>query len=1009
MDYKMKKRLTLLKLVKAVILQLTIVSLLQNPFLDQAFAADNDKKSSDITAKDIFTLADGALNFYGKYLGQKQQMIQQQISAANNQKLMNQMSPNCKKPDGTPCYATSGKFFPECSLPASMSMMPQNVCSNATPDPSQISSMITYEAISESWSNYYEQSMNRASNAAAPTGLRCLEDKQKALDSQITEMSNSLQRLKDRLNQDKQIFRDNNKKLLEDMNAANAELFGTNKGDLKNKTTDFAKFFSQSCQSVIGKDVLKSASKDGLNGIFQNLTTVNKAAGDFNLNKASIENDIRNETNKIAETIAKNGVGDFLTNGYIAQNNENFKTFGAISDQLVKQKKEFETAKARIDKTLSEVGYTPPALDKSFSVDLEDFMAGSNEFFKKKYINDCVTGADKGIAIPVDDVLKSLQQKSTGSQGTARNDYRVALKKILDSDAMIEDKMQEIKALEGSFPDITLTYKDSTQKRITETPYGLFMKTISKCEQRFSQDDTFTAGGAKGTTSVSYQKKVDRAKSALQELKNLSDGFSSKITQSILSQVLDCGGSTPKSGNCNETSLDTSKSNFCIASGAQCANEIQGCYAEANSQVQTRKTKMENLAKAFNTNVASMIARSNALYEQQKSAVTNMTKLIQSRFPGTNFNIPEDMFVKMPELKKDTYGVEMAADGNLASFLDGADSMPNKIDKLKEMFKLQKDEVDNSIKDYIALQERAMNDQKAKWDKLAGQCKNFINQSSAEIAKMNAEGQKRQAEEDKNVAKFCKKYNSISQNPVGGCSKAKDLAEISDSISTRITGSASTLAEQYASACDGFMNEKNNSADRDCSELEGKDKALCNQQVKAALGKNKKTKEPKLSEFCKGETSDKDFIANVVKKYFPNNAKESLKDIETLDDVIAKIAEKNIVDNDFFSDIKDYVSKVKPEGGAVCLKIKTRIGDSTSADDKKSAEELKTILVDDLSDLNSAEDPRSDSSKVAELKKIGQQMNGACDSQSNSALSKNAPGLFDLPSGFDQKVLGTAR
>ncbi|MBP9682420.1 MAG: hypothetical protein KBD76_13520, partial [Bacteriovorax sp.] len=470
----MTKIAKFMKTLKILLVNLTIGSLLQTFFIPGLMAAEA-KKNNGFGVADTLSIANGALSIYGSFLGQKQQQIMAQISATNNQKLMAQMSPGCRKADGSACYVSQGTMFPECPLPASMSQMPTNICPSDTMNPSQLSSMITYEAIAQGWMNYYDQMSNDASNAVYKTGVTCLEEKQKAMDSQITEMMNSLQRLQDRLNQDKQIFRDNNKKLLEEMNASNDELFGMSKNNLNMKTQDFAKFFSQSCQSVIGKERLQNGTKEGLNGILQAMSSNNKSAADFNANKSVIENDIRNETNKIASTISSNGLEDFLANGYIPQNVENAQNFTAIGAQIANQQRDLKTAKARIDKTLMDVGYTAPALDSRFSVDMTDFMAGSNDFFKKKYVNDCVTGADAGVAIPVEDVLKALQQRSTGSQGTARNDYRIALKRILDSDTMITDKMNQIKALEAEYPDMTVTYKDGTQNRVIETPYQLFM------------------------------------------------------------------------------------------------------------------------------------------------------------------------------------------------------------------------------------------------------------------------------------------------------------------------------------------------------------------------------------------------------------------------------------------------------------------------------------------------------------------------------------------------------
>ena len=149
-----------------------------------------------------------------------------------------------------------------------------------------------------------------------------------------------------------------------------------------------------------------------------------------------------------------------------------------------------------------------------------------------------------------------------------------------------------------------------------------------------------------------------------------------------------------------------------------------------------------------------MIARSNSLYEQQKLAVTNITQLIQTKFPGTNFEIPKDMFVPMPEMSKDKYGVEMAGDGDMKSFLDGPNSMPDKIKSLQKMFKDQKQAVSDSIKDYIGLQKEAMEKEKGRWKELADSCKGAIDKSQADIAANNKEGQKNQAELDANVAKF---------------------------------------------------------------------------------------------------------------------------------------------------------------------------------------------------------------------------------------------------------------
>ncbi|MDD4975063.1 MAG: hypothetical protein PHY93_11965 [Bacteriovorax sp.] len=1045
------------KTLKVLMINTIVFSLIQTPFVSEAFAAG--KNTGGFDAKDILSLADGALGVYANYLGQKQQMLQQQISSVNNQKLIAQLSPTCRKADGTACYTTPAKFFPECTLPASMSNMPVNACNNPTPEINQISSMITYESIAQGWMNYYDQMSNEASNTSYAVGLRCLGDKQKAMDSQLTEMVNSLQRLQDRMNQDKQIFRDNNKKLLEDMNTANDELFGAggaSKNNLKIKTQDFAKFFSHSCQSVIGKDRLNSGTKEGgLNGILQGISSTNKAAADFNLNKNVIEDDVRREAGKITTSINDSGIDDFLGNSN-TQSNIKSTSYPTIEATVKKQAAELNTARSRIYKDLAALGYTPPAMDKNFTVDMNDFMAGSADFFKKKYVNDCVTGASSGIAIPVEDILKSLEQKSTNSEGTARNDYRAALKRILDSDAMMDDKMASIKDLQTKYPDITITYKDSSQARVTESPYDLFMKTIDKCSQRFSQDDQFSS---KGSNGVSYQKKVERGRAALQELKNLNDSFSSKITQAITDQVLNCNGQAVKSGSefCNEESLKPTSDNFCVAHASVCANDIQGCYAEANNQVQVRKTKMENLAKTFNANVAAMITRSNALYEQQKAAVTNITQLIQSKFPGTNFEIPKDMFVSMPELKKDAYGVEMAGDGDIKSFLDGENSMPGKIDKLKQVFQKQRDAVKKATDDYIALQKAAMEKERGRWEKLAGDCKGAVDKSQSELAKANNEGLKKQGEEDAKVAKFCKKYNSIGQNPVGGCGQAKDLADLSDEISTRISGQAESVTQQYANACDGYMNQSDSlsSLPSNCDDLTGSDKTAC-KKAKDKYAKSddsgsspaKASKKLNIAALCGSGSDSKsnaDFISNIAGK-LSSDDKQKLSDAKTFTDALNKADSDSdpIDDAGFFDNIDNLIKNTSKDKTKICDRIQDAITPDSSYDDslqdtlidaqlklvsdpakkEDALKEIKTLKIaknaysaklekakelqnalDDLAQIKKPAQLTGKAQQTDNISKIGEQMTGPCDMQSTSNITKNIG--FDLNS-FDSGVLGSA-
>ncbi len=841
-------------ITRAFAIHAMIFSLIQSSFIFSAYAAEN---KSEVTGKEILGVANIALQTYGQFLGAKQQMIQQQIAAQRNQQMMQQLSPSCRKPDGTACYTVAGQFFPECPIPASMTAMPQNVCSAASPDPAAISSMITYESIAKSWVNYFDQMMNEASNSKTPFGMKCLQDKQKALDSQLTEMVNNLTRLQDQLNKDKETFKANNKKLLEDMKQTNDELMGSSGGNnLALKTKDFAKYFSQSCQSVIGEEGLAMGAAKGLNGIMQDLSPANKRAADYNSNKAMVEADLRRDIDKIQKTIADGGLQDYF-DGKITESSK----FQSLVTATQKQSAEFKLAKERIAKELGKIGYELPTMDKNFSVDFDEFLKGSTSFFKKQYINDCVTGADKsGTAISTEQILSSLRQNSTGSAGTARDKYKAALQTILNSDAFIEDKLNQIKALENTYKDISITYQNANSQRVTSTPYDLYIKTLAACETRYAQDDTFSANGSNG---VSQKKKVERGQALLRDLKSLHDNYSSQLGSRVLEQVMNCNGESKKSGaTCGDKgSFDTAAPTFCMAQANQCANEVQGCYAEANKHVETRKAKLEAQAKTFNNNAAALVARSNALYKAQTNAVMDMVKVVQARFPGTNFEIPANMFISMPEMKKDTFGVDMANDGNIA-FMD---ELPKKIDLLKKVFKDQQTAANDQIKQYIEKQNMAMAREKERWNSLAGECKGMIDTSSREVAKMNNENMKKQAEMDNKVRNFCRKYQALSNHPNGACESAKKLSNEVDDVMSRVLPTVVTNVSEFNGVCNSFGNETESSSSLDnCLDSEARAamkpdaRKLCDAKIAAesrrlnALGSNGGTKTKKGSEVSVG-------------------------------------------------------------------------------------------------------------------------------------------------------------
>lgn len=938
-------------LVKLLTVHSIIFSMVQTSFFITPAQAE-------ITGSDIQSFANIALGTYGSFLGQQQQIIQQQIMSQKNAALMQRLSPSCTNPDGTFCYRSAGKYFPECPLPLTMSNKPKNVCSETIPDASQsavqISNMLTYEAIAHGWSNYYEQMSNEATNATYPAGLKCLTDKAKKLDSEMIEMINNLTRLQDQLKREKEVFKANNQKLLEELSQANDELLGVSKNNLAVKTTPFASLFSSSCQSVIGENNIAAGFQKGLLGIQQEIAPANKRAADYNRNRTAIESEVRSDITKIQNSIANGGLQDYF-DGKVTETSK-FKSLGVAAE---KQKAEFNLAKERISKEMTRIGYTIPTMDKNFSIDFDEFLKGSTTFFKNTYIKDCVTGADKsGMAISTNQILNNLQQKSTNSSGTARDKYKKALENILNSDSFIEDKLAEIRALESTYKDITITYQSGDGQRVTETPYDLYIRTLSKCEQRYSQDDTFSANGSNG---VSQKKKVDRGQALLRELKSLHDNFSSQFSSKALEQVLSCNGETKKSGSsCGSAkSFDHTDDSFCMNHASQCANEVNGCYAEATKLVEIRKTKMDSLAKKFNANAEMMVNRSNQLFNMQKANVMQMVKIIQGRFPGTNFPIPEDMFISMPVLKKDKYGVDMANDGDMA-FMD---ELPKKIDSLKKIFKDQKEKVNEEIGDYVGKQKAAMSTQKAYWDSLANECKGSVAKVSSDLAKYNADGQKRQAEQDQKTINYCRKYTEMTQNPNGACNGADKLAEEADEISARISNRALSYTRRFRDVCNQFNNESDDAEIEapDYCESNGSKKLLKYQLIecenvakrrarkleKQSVASNGSATSSRISLYslCKGDSNDDEkFLAAVVSKLSKED-KDVLKDVKKLTEI--DDAKLDVLSSDFTRFLEEINELATNKGEDICPQLnkihKFTPQGGSGGEEKDPQEELKGL------------------------------------------------------------------
>lgn len=857
------------------------------------------------TAAGVMNVATQGMQMYGQFMNMNNQQKLAQAEQAKIDKTIAALSPNACISAGN-CNVTPSKIFPQCQIANSVTNLPVNMCQdtslaeNPMTLPTAKANMLKFQSLANTWMNEYDKMNNPAGNSPFTIGVQCLSDNQKKLDSELIEMMNNLTRLSDQLNKEKELFKANNKKIIDQMNLLSDELNGSKtKNDLKAKTTDYTKLFSSSCQNILGNQLAKLQASGGFVGVSASMDSTKKLATDQNNNKIVIEKEIRRDVERIAKQIKDGGLSDFLNAPNL--NNTQYKS---IAGAFTEQGQEFTIAFKRISGELSKIGYNVETMDKNFSVDFADFLTTSKSFFKKKYIDECVTGTDKtNIAISSEQILSSLRQRSTGSSGTATEKYKVALQNILNSDAYIQDKVNQIKALEATYKDISISYQGSNGQVVTSSPYDLYIKTINSCEQAYAQSNVNNSGSI---SDVSQKKKVDRGQALLRELQGLHDNYASNFVNRALDKALNCSGDTKKAGSsgtsCSDAGTYNHKSeNYCLSHANQCSNEVTGCAAELTNQIETRKTKMQGLAATYNANMTSMVTRANALLKQQNTAITNLVKGLQAKIPGTNFQIPADLFLALPEMNSAQFGVDMINNGNMA-FLD---HLTDKIEGLKVIFKDQQNKTNNEISQYIADQSTALSNQKSRWKSVYDECTGAIKQISSQIAAYNREGAINQNKQDAAVGNYCRKYSALKENPMGMCDTAKDLYENMGEVAARVTNTAQYGVGKLAALCNQYNNDSKEedstlvrcNTDKEFSANAGKSACMI-AWAKAGITPESSSKSmgitAGLEDVCGDnakDASDETLVANLISKYAADS-KDKYSSAKTLSE-LSTVARKN--------------------------------------------------------------------------------------------------------------------
>jgi len=915
--------------------------------------------------------------------GQIMQANQQSMAAAQQAQLMQQFQP-------TPIAA---KFFPHCKISQAITAFPEEMCQDRIEDPMGFSTATAMKEVGYKYKAYYDNLLTPAQNQPFPVGVQCLENARKGFETSIADRLNALTDLMAKMNEAKQQFEANNKKLLEDMSQTSGELFGGGKQDVNTRTTDFTKLFSQECQNVIGLEGLTS-KKGGLDGVLKSIDPLKRKSANFMATDKSVyEKELQTQIEDIKKQVADIGV-----EGYISTNQGNgfnsrvsgTTSFKNYSEAIQTNVTDFNTQYSRIQSEVKAVdpSFELPPLDKNFSVDFSEFVKGSEDYFRKDYINKCATMADKGIALSTDQILKGLEQKSTGNRGTTIIRYREALQGILDDEELFfDDKMAKIKALQNSYgKDITITYVNGMGKQVTDPPYTLFQKTVALCEQKYTQDDTFKPGGSK---AISQKKKVKRAKTYLNQLKSLEQNFIANLTKDIHDKVINCEGMSQKSNSCNAKSgvFNPGDSSFCIKHAENCSTKIAQCHKRADNLVRDRKQKLKRQSDRYNNNVRALVIQEKVYLEQLRQKVLADAKYLQQYFPGANYVLPEDLFLKVPQLSagkagSQDLGVDLLGGGNL----DFLDKLPEQIAKLKTALGTQSSKVMNLTKNYIDTQKKSMQDNQKKWTKLAGDCAGKEKEYRQGIAMMNANNKKAYDDALAKAKAFCRRFDRLAQvNPAAGCGEGDNspeaLYEDASAVASFLSSEVDPALNAYSSICGSAQGEQTPGTEDDdetpqsevskaCSEGDWESVKVDMTKKAIKLGASEDISKAKIEKYLSGSSSD---VAKIDKELKGTAIGKQLTEIHK--------AMNPDIDNSSMND-----------------KIKNLFSSNNQFSKDKVKELFKTHFGDKAENCNFEELPKDDNLAATERKRhctdLRNKVNGIVEADSQKKFTSDVAEKF---------------
>jgi len=746
----------------------------------------------------------GAINTVGN---SAMQVIQQNQMMAQNQSLINSLTPQ----------RVQDPFF-GCPLTAARSNFPSDICTNTTdPDQSDYQMASTIKQVAEQYEVLYDKMSTQSQNSPFPEGLQCIENSRKKVSSQLNDRVQGLQAFANKMKKRAQLFRDLNQEILDDLKMSN-ELLDGGGTDNTAKSRDLRKDFFQSDACNESLPDAAAAPGTGLRGIMSTFTTgtggkpsLRKQSADFNRNTGAITKDIKKQVSRMKSDIKRLGVERWL-NGSDKQlsglSRGGLSSFAGLKEAIDREKEVFTTELTDIKSNLDSVGYALPKMDKNFTRNVGRFSSGFQTYFKKKFVSEC-TNSFTSSGNLTQTLLSAIESESSKRSGRNYQDYANDLKSILSQDSFIEDKAGQISALDEKYGGvISLDWQeggDISQKR----PSEIISQQITVCNQKFSQNESFSTDSSKiGTASQSTQ--LSEAKAELERAKTLESNIVRNLEQAMLDKVLNCDGNpTPKAGSCSGSTLSTSDANFCVPHAQKCAANIQACYAQVNNKVVQVEKHIKARQGQYNTNMRELVASQEAVLKNIQADVMSTSTFLKGYFPGAEFEFPKDLFVKMPKMQDSEFGVKLIGGGNL-DFLEK--DLPEQIEKLKKQLEEQKEKVtgdSGAIASYMQEQEQAIGENKARYEQLKSDCAAVLDSFENNARTARAEAQKSFAETSQNVNEFCTKYGSLTSanSPLAGCegdsspaSLQSDISKVAAHLDARVTPSINA----YRNICAEF-------------------------------------------------------------------------------------------------------------------------------------------------------------------------------------------------------------